>query len=429
VCTLIAAPIPSPLEQGRCLPLAATVSRSGQLSAFVYVLDHAMAFDRLGVRAGNVGFRNPFVLLECSEQWWRFFAPARTVESLLGEANALFRVFNRIALSVASMDDLPKTRLAAILKAVKRSFGHGVVDVPVPIRFTERDEWSYPANLKALTLWQLAVGFCPTDDDLRHSVILNMRTIHPLQPDGRLSLGGLVMGGVAFSLLDEKNVAVAFDRDRLLSLEPVRPGSRLFFRLAVAVDTDRVVLCPPYLHCCIMLTGCVLQVLESTLVAGGSVFEHSTMGATKKQLKDMAAHVKQLILGRGYTVHSYTTLSGMTPIFSRWNDTLGAITHPAVSHLPLLTMTLLRTRSSNDLSLKSDPLRYSVSQISAARVTVCVIHLSVFAALPNVCRFCCYCPLWRARRAVETTKVQPFDGAVPSRPCGSRSGRCVFASH
>ncbi len=93
-------------------------------------------------------------------------------------------------------------------------------------------------------------------------------------------------------------------------------------------------------------------------MTGGNVFGISTEGMTLTRLREMVTEVKQMVLGRGYKVHSYVSLSGMSPIMGKWNDLLGSITNPGLSCLAPLVSSLLKTRASNDLSLKTDRERY-----------------------------------------------------------------------
>lgn len=337
--------------------LASCAERGKQIGAFVLMHDHAMSFQRTGVRAGNVGFRNTFVLLEADAQGVLFYARERTVWSLASDARALCTIFDKLAVLCEELSDVTTTTLSRLLRAAKRTVSHGVVDLISVLQFTVADLWGNPDRLRALQLWQRAYKFAPTSWDLKGKVVLNMRVLHSLEGDGHLSLAGLISPGAQFEMCDEQSQPIVFDglRSRL----PVREGARLFLHHNHLVDLNAIVLMPPILHCAIYFCGIVTQELDSTMVAGGLVLGVSTLGFSSADLQKLTGEIRQMLLGKAFAVHSYAELSGQTPIFDTVLRVLGNVTHPGIAHLVPLMRCFLRTRSSNDLSLKEEGSRYS----------------------------------------------------------------------
>ena len=331
---------------------------AGPISTVVLLLDHLLAFERTGVKAGNQGFRNPFVAIQTEQQGCCFIGPARSIATLSKNATTLFAAFEMLSTSGADECDFTSADLKRVLRAFKRSQSvMGVVDMPSVMQCSARDPWSDWRNLAALELWQRAASIKFDDAALSKSIVLNMRmTVELSASSGRLSLKGLLAPNVQFELVDEFGQLVLMDG--LVSVAPIAPASRLFLRHFHKVDDERIVLFPPSLHCWMFVIGLLTDQLNATLVAGGDVLGVSTMGYSKKEMQNLASKLRQMILGRGYLVHSYCSLSGQTPIFSRWLEVAGAITCPALKPLVVFAASSLKTRVSKDVSLKKDLQRY-----------------------------------------------------------------------
>jgi hypothetical protein len=358
--------------------LVTRCNEGGPVCGVALIYDHGMGFSRFNAFAGNgaEASRNPMVSIPKKFQTFLFYGKKRSIASLLAESKELIRVCSRIASALDNVDDLSCTAAVKVLRACKISVTRGTVDCPGVLQYSVHDMWGLWRNFKVLQVWHKMIKFTPPDWLATAGVLINMRHPFPLSSNGHLALTAYIPKGAFFVVTDVNGNEVRFDVIHV-SMAPIAPGTRLFLQHTHYVNPAMVVSVPPSLHCTLNLVVLVLETLTRTLVPGGKVFDKDTDGFSLKNLQALVDRVKQVILGRGHVVHSYTNLSSFTPLFDAWLDTLEEITHPALMFLPPIMSAVLRTRVCNDHSLRLEFQRYCLYRMSILfNPLVCAVEVA-----------------------------------------------------
>lgn len=352
--------------------MALIVGPQSGISGLLYLLDHGMAFERLGVKAGNVGYRNPFVDMNMAFQSVCFYGARRTMRSLLEGMRALFHVFERLASQLGSPGDVVTADLKRVHNLTKKTVSHGIAMCPSFLQNSIYDPWADYKNLPTLKLLGRATDFSLSEFELENAIILNYRCVYNLLSDQRLSLRGFMQPMVVSELRDEHGAVVAFNGDT--TVHPLTPGKPYFFRHGHNLEIDRIYLSSCDMHSTLFVSGFASLMIDATLVAGGEIFGKSTDGIAKGKLRRLASEVLQMEAGRGYVVHSYTSYSLQRTLFEAWDGVLSNVVHPAISIIPKLLKSILETRASNDLTLKENGTRWNcyLMSILFVRMALCV---------------------------------------------------------
>lgn len=339
--------------------VAQAASTASMYSCMAFVGDGLMHFESTNVHGGRSGWRSPYLLLHSQLHSVVFYAPIRTVQSMIDHAKAMLGYFQSLVEKGVEGADVCDTDLYNLGKVLKKNLTKGVMDVPACCQYDRvLDAWTNPDNKGAILLWQRAfdihapVGF----EDF---VWLNGRHAALVGEGNLVNLGALIPQGAEIEVLDEAQQVVKSPKPGFWG--PVVVGSILFVSHRYYINPEHLIFVQGGLHgAALHMADQLLQAAVRWMKPGGCVFGKETRGMTQQTLVDTVVDpAVNCVLGGAKQSHRYTNGTSKLILFEEWNTVFGEISH--VVFLPVMELwaQYLLARVTRDKTLCDDFIRYN----------------------------------------------------------------------